>query len=62
MKKSIETLIDNPYIYAEYEKNQDYRKITVQDYLVFYKVFEEERLVRIYRILHGKRNIKDHLK
>ena len=62
IKQSIENLSDNPYIYAEYEKNPAYRKITVQNYLVFYKVFEEEGVVRIYRVLHGARNVRDHLK
>ncbi|MDR0326181.1 MAG: type II toxin-antitoxin system RelE/ParE family toxin [Oscillospiraceae bacterium] len=59
IKRSIENLIDNPYMYAEYAKNPAYRKITVQDYLVFYKITEEERTVRIYRVLHGARNLDE---
>ena len=47
----------NPYMYQKYEYNKDYRKIVTGDYLVFYKIDNENNLVKVYRILHGKRNI-----
>jgi plasmid stabilization system protein ParE len=50
-------LIQNPYMYSEYEKNKAYRRIVVQRYLVFYKVFKTAKTVRVYRILYGQRNI-----
>ena len=40
-----------------YEYNKEYRRSITGDFLVFYKIDEENNLVRIYRILHGKRNI-----
>ena len=47
----------NPYMYPVYEYNKEYRRIVTNDYLVFYKVDEENNLVRVFRILHGKQNI-----
>ena len=58
LKKSIETLCDNPLLYQVYEWNSVYRKMPVLDYLVFYKVFEERQTIEVHRILYGKRNIK----
>jgi len=59
LKKSIETLSDNPLLYSVYEWNSAYRKMPVLDYLVFYKVFEERQTIEIHRVLYGKRNIKE---
>ena len=61
LKRGIEYLRDNPYIYEEYADNTAYRKMAVLDYLVFYKVFEQDKVVEIHRVLHGARNIKSHL-
>lgn len=33
-----------------------FRMIIAEDYLMFYKVFEDERKVTFYRVLNGKRN------
>ncbi len=33
-----------------------FRMVVVEKYLMFYKVFEEENQIIIYRILNGKRN------
>ena len=59
LKKSIETLSDNPLLYPVYEFNPAYRKMLVLDYLVFYKVFEERQAIEVHRILYAKRNIKE---
>jgi addiction module RelE/StbE family toxin len=61
LKESIETLCDNPFLYAVYEGNADYRKMAVLDYLVFYKVFEDDGVIEIHRILYGMRDIKANL-
>ena len=63
-KDTFKTFCDNvttmPYMYPEYEHNSKYRKAVVEyDYLVFYqieKVDNKER-ARVYRVLHGKRDI-----
>ena len=33
-----------------------FRMIIAEDYLMFYKVFEDEKKVTFYRVLNGKRN------
>lgn len=34
----------------------DYRYLVSGDYLIFYKLFESEKKVRIYHVYHGKEN------
>ena len=47
-----------PYMFSQYEYNDKYRKAVIAfDYLVFYKVEKNGEKVKIYRVLHGKRNI-----
>lgn len=53
LKKSISHLKTSPYLGVPY---RDYRKLVVGVYLVFYKVDEEQKTVRIYRVLHGARD------
>ena len=61
LKQRVEALRDNPFMYPEYEDNPAYRRMVVSDYLVFYKIFEATEIIEIHRVLHGKRNIKEHL-
>jgi len=49
-----------PYMYPEYEINPKYRKAVIEyDYLVFYQIEKDssKEKVKIYRVLHGKRDI-----
>jgi len=46
-------LKDNPYIYPEYSENINYRRMFVGNYIVFYKVNDEEKQIDIYRILRA---------
>jgi len=57
LDENFENVSFNPYMHPIYEYNKDYRRIVTNDYLVFYKIDEENNLVRVYRILHGKQNI-----
>jgi plasmid stabilization system protein ParE len=61
LEDSIFALSSTPYIYEAYRTNYDYRRLIVGNYLVFYKVFESEKSVRIYRILHGAKDIQQYL-
>ena len=50
-------IADMPYMSAAYEHNPKYRKATIiYDYLIFYQVDEKMNIIKIYRVLHGKRN------
>jgi len=48
-----------PYMFNRYEHNLIYRKaVLIFDYLVFYQIDEDNGRVKIYRVLHGKRNVR----
>ncbi|GHV87168.1 hypothetical protein AGMMS50255_4640 [Spirochaetia bacterium] len=61
LKKQIENLTDNPYMYEAYADNPSYRRMVVSDYLVFYKVNDEKRIIAIHRVLHGARDIAKYI-
>ena len=61
-EQALKGLVQNPYMYVEYEYNRKYRRMIVKDYLVFYKTFKTGKTVHIHRVLHGKRNIEAFLK
>lgn len=50
-------LKENPYIYAEcYEpklKKEGFRRAVVKNYIILFKVFDEQKLVWVYRFFHG---------
>jgi plasmid stabilization system protein ParE len=50
-------LADMPKMYPMDEDHPPYRKIVLQDYLVFYTVNEEEQQVEIVHILPGRMNL-----
>jgi len=45
-----------PAKYPVYPDKPAYRRMPVGNYLVFYKIFEDKKLVRIYLVVHGKRS------
>ena len=58
LNKKIKLLQKTPYIGKKYKK---YRKLVVENYLVFYVVNLELSSIDIYRILHQKKDIKKNL-
>jgi len=61
LKKKIARLKTYPYSCPKYEDDPDYRKLVVGDYLVFYMLNEDAKIVEVHRILHGSRDISQHL-
>jgi len=56
----VKNVSNNPYIYPEYEENNMYRKAVIHyDYLVFYTVDEENKTVKIQRVLSSRQNVKN---
>ena len=56
----LDNITTMPYMYPEYDQNPKYRKAVVEyDYLVFYQIeqIENKDRARIFRVLHGKRDI-----
>ena len=61
LKKRTAKLKDNPYSCPVYKDDSDYRVLVVGDYLVFYMVDEEHKIVEVHRIFHGSKDIRRHL-
>jgi len=61
LREKIARLKEFPYSCPIYEDDPEYRRLAVEDYLVFYMVNEEEKTVEICRIFHSSRDIKLHL-
>jgi len=57
--KRISLLTENPYAFRICFYNPEYRQVPVSDYIVFYKVIEEIKIVEIYRVLRSSRNIEN---
>ena len=58
-KKFCSQVVDTPYMWPVYIHTPAYRRAVLEyGYLLFYKVDEEANLVKIYRVLHGKRNVQ----
>jgi plasmid stabilization system protein ParE len=53
----LKKISENPRIYPRYPQHRDYRSMLVHNYLVFYKIDDEDNTVNVYRVLHGKRDI-----
>ena len=60
IRKEIYKLEDNPIVYTiikdEIIKKREIRKIKVNNYIVFYRVEENNKIVEIVRIMYGRRN------
>jgi addiction module RelE/StbE family toxin len=61
LKMQIANLKENPYIYPEYPENPDYRRMSVGNYIVFYKINETEKQIDIYRILRASWDLPKYL-
>ena len=63
--EEISRLCEHPYrhpVYAaSYAMRQEIRYFPVRNYLVFYVVKEEQKTVEIWRFLHQRRNVREHL-
>ena len=58
IRRNIEYAKTNPYMYEVYERRPKFRRMVVEDYLVFYKINESERLIEVHHILHGMIDIQ----
>jgi len=61
LKKHISNLKENPYMYPVYPEIPDYRRMIVDNYIVLYKIFEEEKKVEIIRILRASWDLPKYL-
>jgi plasmid stabilization system protein ParE len=57
LKKQARMLKTQPYMYQAYEEDPYFRRMVIDDYLLFYSVDDERQLVDIHRIIHASRDI-----
>ncbi len=57
---SIERLKEQPYmcptVKTIFELNSEYRKLLVENYIVFYSVDEKRKIITIARVIYARRN------
>jgi len=59
--KNLKSLEDMPYLYPVYQRNPKYRRMVLEDHLLFYYVDENKHEVKVYRILYDKMDIENQL-
>jgi addiction module RelE/StbE family toxin len=66
LDKSISVLEQFPYAHRLYQPVEaleyEYRVIPVNNYIVFYVVHEDERMVEIHRVIYAKRDLEQIMK
>jgi plasmid stabilization system protein ParE len=53
----VDGLANMPFMCPAYEDDPYFRRMVVDDYLLFYSIDEKRRLVVVHRIFHAKRDI-----
>ncbi len=62
MREKITKLGDTPKMCEIYRLDPTYRRMVVDQYLAFYRVNDETRVVEIHRVLRGSWNLPQYLK
>ena len=57
IEKKVKTLEDIPYMWPKYQIMPIYHRMVLEDHLLFYVVDENERNIKIYRVLYSKMDI-----
>ena len=55
--KILSSLVTMPEMYPIYEDFSVFRKITIEDYLVFYIIDKQNGIIEVHRLLYGKMDI-----
>ena len=61
IRSRMELVKHNPYMYKAYNRRPQFRVMVVDDYLVFYKVDDEEKTIEVHRVLHGMMDIEQQI-
>jgi len=56
LEKQVKALQSMPYMYPAYQEDQFFRRMVVNDYLLFYSVNEQRQLIIVHRIFHSSRD------
>lgn len=58
LERQVAALKEMPYLYQAYEEDPFFRRMVIDDYLLFYSVDEKRQLVVIHRVFHTKKDIR----
>ena len=61
IRNKMELVKSNPYMHKSYEGRPQFRRMVIEDYLIFYKVIETSKTIEVHHIFHGTRDIEQHL-
>jgi len=61
LEKKIALVEKMPYMWSEYIQRPRYRCMVLEDHLLFYKVDEDGKKIKVYRVLYSKMNILEYL-
>lgn len=59
--QSVSTLTELPLIGPAYERDPFFRKMVLDDYLLFYSVDDKRQQIVVHRIFHHSREIAQHM-
>jgi len=59
LERHIKRLEDNPDIGQEWLYLKPFRRLIVDNYLVFYIIDKAKRIIEIHHVLHGARDLKN---
>jgi plasmid stabilization system protein ParE len=62
IKGHIKHLEETPFAFPLYAGSKAYRKLVAGNYIVLYRIIEENHVVEIHAIWHGRMNIQKHIK
>jgi addiction module RelE/StbE family toxin len=58
LDRKLVSLAEHPEMYPIYDDFPDFRKIVLEDYLIFYSVNERDKIIEIHRFIYGRMDIK----
>jgi len=61
MDDKLNNLTINPFLYPIYEHFPHFRRIILEDYLIFYVVNEGSKTIEIHRLIYGRMDVPTHL-
>lgn len=63
LNSKLDLIMENPLLYPKYTTSRPFRKMVINsDYLLFYLINKEDKIIDIYRILSSAKNVKNVLK
>ena len=59
--EKLNKLVDHPELYPVYDDFPAFRRIVIEDFLVFYAIKEDDDIIEIHRVINGKIDVPSRL-